>query len=324
MSDVIIAHSDSDVLNRLSRKIGLLKNVNVVDKVRVASNFFEAVRKSNPDVLIMGMKFENISGLDLVDKLIKTDPVPILVVSSGEKLEREEAVRSLSYGVIDVLEADYSPEEIRSLIGVALKAEKSDLRPEDLSFPKVNLSSEKIIVIGSSTGGPGTLEFILKNIPETISVPILVAQHMSATYTSLFAQRLDSLCSLKVKEAQQGEEIDRATVYLAPGDKDMRVDSSEKISLIDGSNRPTPSIDELFKSVSSVYGSRTVALVLTGMGKDAGIGSRFIKSEKGQVIVQDRDTSKIYGMGKHVVNQGDADRVLPLEEIPQALIRCLK
>lgn len=326
MKNVIVAHSDSKVRMKLSRKIKEIKGVKTVEKVRKASNFFEIVEETEPDVILIGMQFEALSGLDLIDKLMKTTPRPVLAISSDNKVEKEEAVRSLSYGAIDIVDPKYDTEEIRPLLELASQAEEKELIYKETDLKDEISESEKVVVIGSSTGGPGTLEFILKNLPDELPIPILVAQHMSAKYTEIFTKRLNDLCEFEIKEAEDKEEIENGTVYFAPGNKDMTVKKEEntvQLRLEKGKHTDTPSINELFKSASRIFGTRTIGVILTGMGKDGVIGSKFVKSEGGQIIVQDRDTSKIYGIGKHVVNQGDADKVIPMDEIPSSIIRCL-
>lgn len=322
MIEVTVAHENSDVRSTLSRNLESLENVEVIKKIRKASNFFEKLAKNPPDVLILGMKFGDLSGLDMLDKLMRTDPVPVLAVSAGNEIEKEEAVKSLSYGAVDILSPDQSEEELDALLHMADRADKDDVSPEMEDIQEPEEISDRVVIIGSSTGGPGALEYILTNLPE-LSVPVLVAQHMSANYTSMFSERLDAICDFRVKEAEDGEKIEKGVVYFAPGNKDMKVLEGEKLAVEDPSHRTTPSINELFRSSSEVFGQRAIGIILTGMGKDGVVGSRFVKSEGGRILVQDRDSSKIYGIGKHVINQGDADRVLALKEIPQTLIGCL-
>ncbi|MFB6175358.1 MAG: chemotaxis protein CheB [Candidatus Nanohalobium sp.] len=325
MTRILIAHQESGTRDTVSRKIRGLEGFQIVEKVRKAEDFFEKVNKADPDVVVLGMKFEKLSGLDLLEKLKRTDPRPVLALASDD-VEREEAVRALSYGAVDVLEPDYRPDEVRSLLEVSLKADEIVSGREVVSGSAECSGDEAAVFIGSSTGGPGTLEFILKNFPDRLDAPLFVAQHMSASYTALFSERMDKLSEFEVKEAEDGEEVREGMVYFAPGDCDMRVveeDDEKMIKLSEPSDTTSPSIDVLFRSAAEVYGDKALGVVLTGMGKDGAIGSRFIRSEGGKVFVQNRATSKIYGMPKHVVNQGDADRILPLEKIPEEMARCL-
>lgn len=325
MTRILIAHQESGTRDTVSRKIRGLEGFQVVEKVRKAEDFFEKVNKADPDVVVLGMTFEKLSGLDILERLNRTDPRPVLALAS-DGVEREEAVRALSYGAVDVLEPGYRADEVRSLLEVSLKAGETLSGREAVSGSTECSGDEAAVFIGSSTGGPGALEFILKNLPDRLGAPIFVAQHMSSSYTSLFSERMDKLSEFEVNEAEDGEEVRDGVVYFAPGDHDMKVvedDGERLIRLSEPSETTSPSIDVLFRSAAEVYGDKVLGLVLTGMGKDGAIGSRFIRSEGGKVFVQNRSTSKIYGMPKHVVNQGDADRVLPLEEIPEAMARCL-
>ncbi|MFB6208013.1 MAG: chemotaxis protein CheB [Candidatus Nanohaloarchaea archaeon] len=327
MKKVLVAHPNSSVRREFSKKISLLDGIEVVSKVRNPKNFFEQVKNSEPDVVILGARFEDISGLDLLDRLMKTEAVPVLAIAGEEELEQEEAVRALSYGAIDLVELEDSPEEIKALVEIAAEAETTPYWEEiETEIPVAAEDSNRVVAIGSSTGGPSALEFILKHLPGDLPAPVLIAQHMSPRYTKIFTERVNKLCELELKEAEDGEIIEENKVYMAPGNKDMTVweeNGELVISLEEPVHEPTPSIDELFKSISVAAGPRVVGVVLTGMGKDGVVGSRFIKAEGGTLIVQDRETSEIYGIGKHVVAQGDANEVLPLEKIPEQITRCM-
>ncbi|MFB6204217.1 MAG: chemotaxis protein CheB [Candidatus Nanohaloarchaea archaeon] len=327
MKKVLVAHPDSDVRLEFSKKLDKFDSIEIVDKVRNPRNFFEEVRRSEPDVVILGSKFDTISGLDLLDRLMKTEPVPVLAITTEDELEQEEAVRALSYGAIDLVDPEESAEEIKGLIEIAAEAETTPYWEElETDIPEPSEDSEKVVVIGSSTGGPSALQFILKNLPEDLPAPVVISQHMSARYTRIFTQRVNKLCGLDLKEARDGERIEENKVYLAPGNKDMTVwreNGDLVLKLEEPVHEPTPSIDELFKSAAAAAGPNVIGVVLTGMGKDGVVGSRFIKAEGGTLIVQNRETSQIYGIGKHVVAQGDANKVLPLEDIPAEITRCL-
>lgn len=323
MTRILIAHSDPEVRKKLSIKVSRLESAEV-SKVRSASRFFEEVEKEDPDVVMLGVGFEKVSGLDLLDKQMKTDPVPTFMISEKEGWKKEEAVKAFSYGAIDFVSPENSLEELEALIKTAEEAEARDLKKIGPGSQAVPESSEKIVVIGSSTGGPQAVEYILKSLPSNFPAPIVICQHMSREFTESFAQRLDELSSLRVKEAEDGDRVKEGSVYLSPGDRDTVIveeNSGPEIRLSQPGNGETPSIDKLFTSAAENFGSNTLGVVLTGMGDDGVVGARYIKAAEGSLMIQDKESSTVYGIASHIKAQGDADAELSLEEIPEELNR---
>jgi two-component system chemotaxis response regulator CheB len=183
-------------------------------------------------------------------------------------------------------------------------------------------------VIGSSTGGPEALAKVLPQLPASIAVPILLVQHMPPVFTRQFAQRLDRLGPLRVVEAVDGTPLLPGTVHLAPGDHHLVVRGGARgphTALNQGppENFCRPAVDPLFRSVVAAYDGAVLAVVLTGMGSDGRNGAAEIRAAGGTVVVQDQATSVVWGMPGAVSQAGFADEVLPLERIPEAIIRHL-
>lgn len=180
-----------------------------------------------------------------------------------------------------------------------------------------------MLVVGSSTGGPDALMTVLTALPSDLPVPVLVVQHMPPLFTRTFAERLDRACALQVVEAADGQAVTAGTVYIAPGDFHMEVTAgaSARIRLTQGEpeNFCRPAVDVLFRSAAP-YGSRALALVLTGMGSDGARGSSALVAAGGEVYAQDEDTSVVWGMPRAVTEAGHASRVLPLQAIAPALL----
>ena len=323
MIDVLIAHKSHQVRREFATKISRINRIKVCSRVRNPSEFFEEVKTTDPDVILLGMKFDDISGLDLIDRLMATDPRPILVI---EEREDQETVKSFSYGAVDFISADQSEQDIKGLVELASKVDEFSWSSIDGKVPEPPFDTGKAITIGASTGGPGSVETIISNMPEDLPTPILVAQHMSEGYVEKFAKRLDDLGGLHVKKAEEGEKVEKGVVYISPADKDMLVvenGESVVIKLESPGGGESPSIDRLFTSVYEIYGGNTVTAVLSGMGKDGVLGARYLSSAGSTLIVQDDKTSAVYGIGSHVEEQGDADKVLPIEQIPGEIVRCL-
>jgi two-component system chemotaxis response regulator CheB len=184
---------------------------------------------------------------------------------------------------------------------------------------------EKIIAIGASAGGPPALEAVLTRLPHDMP-PMLVVQHMPAGFTRSLANRLDRLCSFSVKEAEEGDMIVKGQAIIAPGGYHMIATGEKRVRLDSGppQHGVRPAVDPMMESVSSIYGDAIIGVILTGMGRDGVLGMKTIKEHGGVTIVQDEASSAIFGMPKAVIDEGYADRVLPLERIPEQLVNwCL-
>ena len=189
----------------------------------------------------------------------------------------------------------------------------------------------KIIVIGSSTGGPQTLERLVPKLPADLDAPVLLVQHMPPAFTKSLAERLDRLSALRVKEAEEGDIIEKGKVYIAPGDYHMEIkrglNAGENVDKITLSQKPKeegvrPSVNYTLRSAAEFYREKVVAVILTGMGSDGTEGMKPVKAYKGVCIAQDKDTAIIYGMPKSIADAGLADYILPLDQIPGKIVEC--
>jgi len=190
-------------------------------------------------------------------------------------------------------------------------------------------STPVALAIGVSTGGPAALDVLLPILPATFPLPVLIVQHMPELFTKLFAERLNGRCPLKVHEAIEGEPVFAGTIYIAKGNWHLEVVAASRIGLPNTlhlsqgqpENHCRPAVDVLFRSMATVYGAGTLALVLTGMGSDGMLGSRVIRDHGGSVLAQDQASSTVWGMPGAVVNAGLAQRVLPLNAVAPELLR---
>jgi two-component system chemotaxis response regulator CheB len=183
-----------------------------------------------------------------------------------------------------------------------------------------------IVAIGASTGGPNALAEVLDALPKGLRAPIVIVQHMPKNFTAFLAQRLDTRCALRVREAEDGTIIEPGEVWIAPGDLHIRVEAHENGHRIVTDSGPLvnscrPSVDVLFDSVARSFESSTLAVVLTGMGQDGLAGSRSIIASGGRVIAQDQESSVVWGMPGHIATQGLADAVLPCRDIGAEIVR---
>lgn len=183
-------------------------------------------------------------------------------------------------------------------------------------------NSVDLIVIGTSTGGPVALQKVLTNLPKDFKKPIVLVQHMPASFTAAFAERLNGLCDITVKLAEDGDALQPGVALLAPGGKQLMVDRS-RVRIIDGDEGMTykPSVDIAFASAAKHYGSKALVIVLTGMGSDGCDGARLIKQSGGVVWAQDQSTSVIYGMPMAVARAGYTDAILPLQDVAPKMLK---
>jgi two-component system chemotaxis response regulator CheB len=185
------------------------------------------------------------------------------------------------------------------------------------------------LAIGVSTGGPAALDILLPALPAFFSLPVLIVQHMPELFTKLFAERLNSRCSLQVREAAEGDPVCKGTIYIAKGNWHMevltgaRIGSPSTLHLSQGplENHCRPAVDVLFRSAAAAYGVGALAVVLTGMGSDGLLGCRMIREHGGSVLAQDQATSTVWGMPGAVSNAGLAHKVLPLNAIAPEILR---
>lgn len=181
--------------------------------------------------------------------------------------------------------------------------------------------------MGASTGGPPAIEHILSSLPGDFPVPVIIAQHMPRLFTKSFAQRLNNAAKIEVKEAENGERLKPGVAFIAPGDTHMSIKRKGADVFVEFINEARyvyrPSVDLLFSSTANVYGEGSLCVILTGMGNDGLMGTKDIKSKKGYVIAQNEETCVVFGMPRAVINANMADTVLPLDKIPEEIIKIL-
>lgn len=190
----------------------------------------------------------------------------------------------------------------------------------------IGKASADVVVIGISTGGPAALQKLLPALPPSLSVPVVIVQHMPKTFTASLARDLNSKCSLEVKEAADGDLLLPGTIYIAPAGSQSKIVRKRGASFIGVNDDPPirsckPSVDYLFRSAANEYGSRALGVIMTGMGNDGTEGAALIRSAGGQVIAQDELSCTIYGMPKAAFESGAVNQVLALDEIPGAIVR---
>ena len=316
----------------------------------------EMIRELNPDVITLDVEMPRMDGLEFLSRLMRLRPMPVVMVSTLTEQGAEITLRALEMGAVDYVAkprigissglqelATDIVDKIRVAAGAHVKrlgptpattpaaaagAAPSHSVSEPPRAPLPRLSTEKIICIGASTGGTEAIREVLVPLPAD-SPAIVITQHMPPGFTTSFAARLNSLCQMTVKEAQQGERLLPGHAYIAPGGKHFSVQRSgaNYVAVVDDSppvNRHKPSVEVLFKSVAACAGRNAYGIMLTGMGADGAVAMREMRDAGSYNFVQDEASCVVFGMPREAIAHGAADEVLPLNQIASALLGKLR
>ena len=316
-------------------------NIDVIGVAKDGKEAIDFTTQLKPDLITMDINMPVMDGLAATEHIMAHQPTPILIVSSLVKSEVDLAFRAMSLGALDAMEkpsfdqfsAKDAGELVRkvkllSQVPVVTHLEGKRRNRLTKSAPSKGYtlaapSKFQVVAIGSSTGGPKALHKVLSQLPVDFPSGILVVQHISAGFTSGLVSWLDRTSQVSVKEAEEGDKIQPGVVFIAPHDFHMIVVSGGIIRLnkalpIKGHR---PSANVLFSSVAKVYNKNSIGVVLTGMGEDGATGLVEMRKNGSKTIVQDEESSVIFGMPKVAIEMGAAEEVLPIDEIGQFLNR---
>jgi two-component system chemotaxis response regulator CheB len=302
----------------------------------------DKIVRLRPDVITLDLEMPRMNGLTFLAKLMKYYPLPVVVLSSLAPQNSDAAIRALGLGAIEVIckpgSAYRTPEVSRQLIQAIRAAASARIRKQrgtsetcdmDTEIQQVDLrTTHKVIVIGASTGGTQAIESVLKYLPST-SPGTLIVQHMPEHFTTSFAQRLNEICQMEVREAQGGEHAVPGLALVAPGNRHMLLQQSGAQYLVKIKNGPSvnhqrPSVDVLFQSVARYAGDSAIGVLLTGMGADGAKGLLAMHEKGAYTLAQDEETSVVFGMPKEAIKLGAVDDVLPVQRIPRAIASFLQ
>ncbi len=317
--------------------------IEVIATGKTGLDCVQLVEKLNPDVVTLDIEMPVMDGLTALREISqKKLKVAVIMLSVLTQHGAQATFQALELGAIDFVpkpssEMKMDLEEIGLLLKSRivgyfdheLKKKAPRVKIKVGNFPEVKKTPIKAIGIGTSTGGPNALHSLFKDIPEGFSHPIFVVQHMPAGFTKAFAERLDEISKIKVKEAENGEIVKPGTAYIAPGNYHMKIhrrDINISIELDQGVqvNGHRPSVDVTIDSLANCYGSGLVGVIMTGMGRDGADSIKRLKEKGGATIAQDEKTSVIFGMNRQAIDQGGVDHVVPLNEIVPNMIRIIK
>lgn len=320
-----------------------VKELVVVGEARNGEEAVEMVQRLRPDVITMDIRMPRMDGLEAVQRIMQTNPTPIVVVTSVDlSREVELSQQAIQRGALSVVERPARTDggshdrfarrlirkvklmsDVKVVHRSAARGERGKSRDGHaaVATPRPQMAEIKIVAVGASTGGPAALHQVIGSLPADFPVPVLVVQHMSFGFVEGFASWMDKDCALRVKVAEPGERSEAGVVYVAPDDQQMGVSSFGRIRLssdppVDG-HRPSASF--LFSAVAQSYGPAATAAILTGMGRDGSSGMKALHDSGGVTIAQDEQSCVVFGMPKEAIALGAIDRTVSLDQIGPTL-----
>ncbi len=351
-SKVRVLVIDDSAFNRRTI-VKMLESLPNVEVVGYACDGEEGLRKVidlRPDLITLDLEMPRMDGFTLLRIVMQKQPTPIIVVSS--RSDDEDVFKALELGAVEFVpkpSSKVSPilmdirEELLAKVRevtsanlknvmarsntIGLQREKMSKRSARLNaFTDVVRRDFQMVVIGSSTGGPPALQNIFSAIQDEIPVAFAVAQHMPPDFTRAFAERLNRFSALKIREAENGDIVRPGEVLIAPGGKNLEffpkgTDVIAKVSEPKGHQRYLPSVDTLFSSAATIFGSRLLGVVLTGMGNDGAMGVHAIKQNGGSAFAEAEESCVVFGMPKEAIATGLVDRVVALPLMCKEILR---
>ena len=348
----VLIIDDSALVRKLLTEI--LSSDPQIEVIGSAPDPIIAVRKIQtlkPDVITLDIEMPKMDGLTFLGKLMKMNPMPVLMFSSLTQQGAEATMKALSLGAIDFvtkpkIKLSENMDDLRSEITAKVKAAataklKKAIAPALMVPPKYGVDEvlaiskttpvrdgEKVLVIGASTGGTVAIEQILNKLPGD-APPTLIVQHMPPLFTRSFAQRINELTEMEVAEAKDGDRLRQGTALIAPGGQHMILNKGPKgnyVTVKDGPpvNRHKPSVDVLFRSAANTLGKNAIGIIFTGMGDDGAKGLKEMKNAGAFTIAQDEDTCVVFGMPKVAIEMGGVEKILPLGSIARFVMGMTK
>ena len=340
----VLIIDDSALIRSLLKEV--INSFPDLEAVGAAANPLQAremIKTLNPDVLTLDVEMPEMDGLTFLEKLMRLRPMPVLMISSLTERGSEAALRSLELGAVDFLPkpklgivdgiqeyADEIAEKIRVAFATKIRSRSKDGHSTLAALPTLGnriSTTEKVIAVGSSTGGTEAIkEFLIRMPPDAPG--ILIAQHMPQAFTKSFANRLDSLCKIKVVEAEGNERVLPGHAYIAPGHSHLLLKRSganymTELSQAAPVNHHRPSVEVLFRSVAQFAGKNAIGVMLTGMGKDGAIGMLEMRQAGAYNLAQDEASCVVFGMPREAIAVGAVDEIVPIQEMTQRVLNKL-
>jgi two-component system chemotaxis response regulator CheB len=343
LSTVLVVDDSAFMRKLIAEMVESNGEYRVVGTAADGIDALEQIRRLMPDIVTLDIEMPRLDGLQALEQIMSEMPRPVVMLSAaGSERGNEMTLRALDRGAIEFVRKPSGPisidllavrEELISALNAARAVNMSGVRtPPNPAAPVTTEETKKkaagsarlVVAIAASTGGPRALGEIIPRLPKNLEAAVLIVQHMPREFTRTLAHRLDVMSPLAVSEAEDGEPLRENHVYLAPGGFHMRVDGEPGNAVLRLDTAPTiwgvrPAADPLFVSVAEIFGGLAVGVILTGMGHDGAEGLRRIREAGGLGVVQDRDSSIIYGMPQAALALAGADRVAAAQDMPRVI-----
>lgn len=333
----VLVIDDSAVVRRvLSEELSKASDIEVVATAIDPYVAREKILALEPDVVTLDLELPRMGGLTFLDKLMTYHPLPVIVVSSQTSAGSEAALRALELGAVDVLAKPQTAQAFAQMAATLVERIRSaaSARPTKRRTPQppptklpggpATVGTCGLIVIGASTGGTQALMSVLSRLPADLP-GILIVQHMPAAFTAAFAEHLNQASAMQVRQAVHGEPVLPGLALVAPGDQHMtlrKVQGQYRVEIKTGPpvHHQRPSVDVLFHSVAAHAGNDALGILLTGMGRDGAAGLLAMRQARARTIAQDQDSCVVFGMPREAIELGAAQSVVPLVQIPSAIL----
>ena len=352
--NVLIVDDSAFMRKSLSMMLESDPQIKIIATARDGMEGYEKAKELRPDIITMDVEMPRMDGLTALAKIMKECPTPVIMVSSITTEGAEATLKAMELGAVDFISKQMSYVSLdivkikEDLIDKVITIARSSSLTRRLARIRNNVTPHlrktsvsqttytqpttdfQIVTLGVSTGGPFSLQKIIPQLPKEFPIPILIVQHMPPKFTKSLADRINSMSKVTVKEAEHGETIQPGWVYIAPGGFHMKVQRSGysnatlHISTEPSTTLHRPSVDVMMESAVQVYGGKILGVIMTGMGHDGLDGLKLIKQKGGYCIAQNEDTCVVYGMPKAAVDNNLADAIVPLENIPETMVKAVK
>jgi two-component system chemotaxis response regulator CheB len=349
----VLIVDDSAVVRQVVSGMLTAAGIEVMDAVSDPIAAMSRLARSWPDVILLDVEMPRMDGITFLKKIMAERPTPVVICSTLTEKGARTTVDALAAGAVSVVAKPRlglkqflldAADELTSTIRAAARVNAGRLarRPAaptpppkhtaDAVLPPsvpsaLSQTTERIVAIGTSTGGTQALEVVLTALPR-VSPGIVVVQHMPEKFTAAFAERLNKLCEIEVKEAEANDRVLPGRALIAPGGKHLAVRRSgaqHYVDVIDGPlvNRHRPSVDVLFRSVARCAGRNALGIIMTGMGDDGAAGLAEMHAAGARTVAQDEESCVVFGMPREAIKRGGVDRIVPLSSISQEIVQTL-
>lgn len=352
----VLVVDDSAFMRRvLTSLLSQDADIEIVGTARDGEDALVKIASLKPDVVTMDIEMPRMDGLATLQEIMKTAPLPVIMISTLTEAGAESTLKALEYGALDFIPKSlsntnhdqFAQELIRKIRAVSrkkallqLRFGRSQTHTGQAAAPTYKAASptlvggpckgaRDLVAIGVSTGGPPAVQKILSALPVNFPACILIAQHMPAAFTGPFAKRLDNICKITVKEAQSGDRLQPGMAYIAPGGQHLMLTMRGAMPELTVTPEPSsalykPSVNVLIESVAKNFPRKSIGVILTGMGSDGLEGIRQLRGKGGYILAQNEQSCVVYGMPKAIVDAQLADQILDIDHMAETLMTAVK